>query len=366
MKILIDPTYFNRWQGGRNYLRNFIIAGKLADLEFVFFKTDIEKEFYDVENEFSFWFPKKSSLNWWFYKMGLKSKFRKENELLFENTIGFQVDEPTINKLIPIVRWIPDFQHVDLPHYFSEEEINKRNQSFNKIANESDVIIVSSDHAKQVFLRLFPELESKAQVIHFAIDFNYELVKYDFTYLKNTYNLPDIYFHFPSQWWKHKNHETIIKAAHESKCNLVLTGNMDDYRFPKHKGFLMKLINDSPNNNVISLGNIPYDDMLSIMWHSKAVINASFYEGWSTTIEEAKALQKSILASDIPIMKEQLRDYNDADLIDPNDLKKWIDSFKKPLSKQDRNLSNLKKNNTIKMKEFGHKIKDIFDEVRID
>ena len=41
------------------------------------------------------------------------------------------------------------------------------------------------------------------------------------------------------------------------------------------------------------------------MIHSAAVINPSLFEGWSTTVEEAKALDLNIILSDIPVHREQ-------------------------------------------------------------
>jgi hypothetical protein len=38
---------------------------------------------------------------------------------------------------------------------------------------------------------------------------------------------------------------------------------------------------------------------------SSAVLNPSRFEGWSTTVEEAKTLQRLLLLSDIPVHREQ-------------------------------------------------------------
>src|SRR5690606_26082660 len=40
-------------------------------------------------------------------------------------------------------------------------------------------------------------------------------------------------------------------------------------------------------------------------FHSVAVINPSLFEGWSSTVEEAKALGKSVILSNIPAHVEQ-------------------------------------------------------------
>ena len=36
------------------------------------------------------------------------------------------------------------------------------------------------------------------------------------------------------------------------------------------------------------LGKVPYSDLINLINQSKALINPSLFEGWSTSIEEAK------------------------------------------------------------------------------
>ncbi|MCL4501103.1 MAG: glycosyltransferase, partial [Deltaproteobacteria bacterium] len=47
------------------------------------------------------------------------------------------------------------------------------------------------------------------------------------------------------------------------------------------------------------------EELAALMRHAMAMINPSLFEGWSTTVEEAKSLGKRILLSDIPVHKEQ-------------------------------------------------------------
>jgi glycosyltransferase involved in cell wall biosynthesis len=41
------------------------------------------------------------------------------------------------------------------------------------------------------------------------------------------------------------------------------------------------------------------------MQFAVAFINPSYFEGWSTTVEEAKSMGKGVLLSDIPVHREQ-------------------------------------------------------------
>ena len=53
------------------------------------------------------------------------------------------------------------------------------------------------------------------------------------------------------------------------------------------------------------LGPVPFDHLVGLMRHATAFINPSKFEGWSTTVEEAKSMGKQIILSDIPVHREQ-------------------------------------------------------------
>ena len=52
-------------------------------------------------------------------------------------------------------------------------------------------------------------------------------------------------------------------------------------------------------------GYIPYSHIMPLMRASTAVLNPSLFEGWSTTVEEAKALGVPLLLSDLRVHREQ-------------------------------------------------------------
>jgi glycosyltransferase involved in cell wall biosynthesis len=58
-------------------------------------------------------------------------------------------------------------------------------------------------------------------------------------------------------------------------------------------------------DHFLYLGLIPYDHVLGLAGACEALINPSKFEGWSTPIEEAKALGAPLLLSDIAIHREQ-------------------------------------------------------------
>ena len=121
------------------------------------------------------------------------------------------------------------------------------------------------------------------------------------------------YYYLPNQFWSHKNHIVVFKAVKElineiEELLLVCTGNPYDYKNNTTDYFdsLNKYISDNKlGNNIINLGLVSYDDVNVLMKHCVSVINPSYFEGWSSTVEEAKAFNKNIILSNIDIHKEQ-------------------------------------------------------------
>ena len=129
--------------------------------------------------------------------------------------------------------------------------------------------------------------------------------------LAKKYQMDEPWFHVPNQFWAHKNHTVIIEALHRLKasgrCPLVVsTGKTDDYRNTEYFPSLMRLAEKyGVSDRFLPLGIVPYEDVVALMLYSVAVINPSLFEGWSTSVEESKALGKKILLSDIPVHREQ-------------------------------------------------------------
>ena len=212
---------------------------------------------------------------------------------------------------IKTIGWVADFQHLYFPEFFSESECAQRNVIFNRIACDCDCVLVSSETAKRDLATFAPEADSKTRVLRFVPEVNLNATHISVHDLKEKYDFCTPYFFLPNQFWIHKNHKIVVEALAELKregfCVTVLaTGNKEDYRHPSHFSNLMALVGRlGLTESFKVLGVVPYSDLLSLMRHSLAVINPSLFEGWSSTVEEAKALGVATLLSDLPVHREQ-------------------------------------------------------------
>ena len=209
------------------------------------------------------------------------------------------------------ISWIPDFQHIRMPQYFNQSEIQERNKQFRRLANESHRIIVSSNDALRDFAAFAPDAVDKARVLQFVScpGVGSQILPLD--QLNKFYGVDRPYFHLPNQFWTHKNHAVVIEALSILKKRdinvLVLaTGNTLDHRDPLHFGRLTERAKQlGVDDRFRTLGIVPLPVLHSLMRNAIALINPSNFEGWSTTVEESKSLGLPIVLSDIPVHIEQ-------------------------------------------------------------
>ena len=77
---------------------------------------------------------------------------------------------------------------------------------------------------------------------------------------------------------------------------------MEDYRDSAYVPALMDKVKLAGlEGRFICLGVVPYQTLVSLMHHSLAVLQPSLFEGWSTSVEEAKAMCKQIIMSNIDV-----------------------------------------------------------------
>jgi len=207
--------------------------------------------------------------------------------------------------------WIPDFQHHYFPEFFSKEEIDKRNILHKKISDSAPVIILSSQMAQSDFHRLYPKAIARTQVLNFISYIEPEYFEINPQIIQEKYGLPDSFFLISNQFWKHKNHALVIEALGILKKRkiyptVVFTGSFYNKKNSAYFNQLVSRIKElNLNKQVRILGLIPRVEQIQIMRRCLAVIQPSLFEGWSTVIEDARALGKPMLISDFSVHLEQ-------------------------------------------------------------
>ncbi|NMC49423.1 MAG: glycosyltransferase family 4 protein [Desulfovibrio sp.] len=211
--------------------------------------------------------------------------------------------------------WIPDFQHRFLPRFFSEQERAQRDALHARVAASPGVLVVSSAFAREHFQRFHPDARVKVRVWSFCS--NLQAADADPQGFERL-GLPEKFLYLPNQFWAHKNHLTAFTALRllrerGVRAPLVCTGYRADPRNPEYFEGLRTFLRDHGlEDQVHILGLIPRATQIEVFRRAVAVLQPSLFEGWSTIIEDARALGRPVVASDFPVHREQLRDYDQA------------------------------------------------------
>lgn len=239
-----------------------------------------------------------------------------------------------------LIFWIPDFQEKYLPDFFSPEEVNNRQWCYENMVALGHTIVFSSYSALNDFNTFFPDAKNKKKILQFAV-VHPDLKAIDIEKVKMKYGIEGNYFFSPNQFWQHKNHIAIIEAVRILKykgitVKVVFTGKESDYRNPNYTTNLkQKVVEYQLENEIVFLGFIDRIDQLVLMNNAQAVIQPSLFEGWSTVVEDAKALNKTLIVSNIAVHKEQLE--NKAYYFMPNNYVelalKMIEVINNPMNK---------------------------------
>jgi len=207
--------------------------------------------------------------------------------------------------------WIADLQHRHMPHLFTKEELEQRDRWFAGIAEAPGHVVLSSESARADFLRQYPNARVTSHVWHFCSTLRPDGSERH-AEVRSRYGLTEKFIYIPNQFWKHKDHLTALEALLQLKTRgvripLVCTGFQGDYRQPDHFAKVEGFIQDTGlADQTKLLGVIPRRDQIEVFRMAAAVVQPSLFEGWSTVIEDAKAIGRPILASDIDVHREQL------------------------------------------------------------
>ena len=327
-RIGIIFNFTQSWLGGFYYYQNIIKAlNFLEDDEkpalIIFYNKEFSEHLKGIE------YPYLSLVPWDFKNINKAYfiSFLKRKNIFVDEMIsayGLQGVYPVNDnpvpawKVIPVgtiaAAWFPDLQHKFFPQFFDRKRLWLRELRLKlTLKNATDLVVSSQDtvnHFKQLYnipgnLRIHVlQFVSILDTSHFA---NIEIIR-------NAYHIPHEYFIVSNSFLKHKNHLVVLKAlkvlkSQQRPVHMVFTGKMEVYADPAYLNQLQSFIAENNlANNVSLLGIIPRNHQLCIMKHAKAVLQPSLFEGWNTTIEDAKSLQLPVIASDIEVHKEQLGD----------------------------------------------------------
>jgi glycosyltransferase involved in cell wall biosynthesis len=207
--------------------------------------------------------------------------------------------------------WLYDFQFLHLPEYWQDKHVRWAHQRYNAACRQCDGVMVSSRDALIDLESFAPWCQASKHVLQFVSNpVNFDNLP-TAAQLREMYGLPTDFFYLPNQFWTNKNHRLAVEALailnnEGVSATIVCTGKTTDGRRPEYFDELIEYCAElGVSDRLKILGIVPYVHLQGLMANARAVINPSRFEGWSTTVEEAKTFHKRLLLSDIRVHREQ-------------------------------------------------------------
>jgi glycosyltransferase involved in cell wall biosynthesis len=323
-RVAIAYSFHDRdWNGGRNYFGSLfraVAAAGEADIQFVLVTgrhtvTSLPEEFPQLEvirtplldRMHPLWLARQVTL-----------RLRDTDPLLAQFLRRHEIDILSHSGQLGRRRgapktldWLYDFQFMHLPEYWQEKHLRWARKRYRAACRNCDALLVSSNDALGDLMKFAPWSTVPKRVLQFVSNpVDYGKLP-SLASLRAKYAIPDDYFHLPNQFWTNKNHRLVIDALRLLRQRsfepvVVCTGKTFDGRRPEYFAELMDhCASSGVSGQFRTLGVVPYQDTQALMAHSRAVVNPSRFEGWSTTVEEAKTMGKVLLLSDIKVHREQ-------------------------------------------------------------
>lgn len=325
--------WFDRPQeytGGLNYMRNLLFAlSVLEDKQirpYIFFGKNVDpavvRPFEALATVVRASMLDRKSISWYLHQIF----FRIFGSLLMvhlairRHGISIVSHSDRIcsrSRSFRIISWIPDFQYLHLPDLFPrnpEDEVKR----MRTLVAHTDALVLSSYAALEDFRCIAdPRKAANVTVLPFVSQpggASEDMARVPtLADIETKYGFHGHYFFLPNQFWEHKNHGVVFAAVKTLRDRgidvlLLCTGNLQDYRVT-HTAYADKLrqfIDDNDlRGHIKILGLIDYADVLYLMRYCVSVVNPSRFEGWSSTVEEARSMGKRLILSDISVHREQ-------------------------------------------------------------
>jgi len=234
------------------------------------------------------------------------------------------------------------------PEAGSQKEYKSREKHYSRMCREAKGVLVDSTIGKQQLIESYNIPSLKVHELPFIAP------KYIYQNKNSTplnYNLPTKYIFYPAQFWEHKNHKSLVRAASQLIAKLpdlkmVFVGSPNN-------GYnsLIELIKKLGLQDVfILLDQVPDDEMRILYKNARALVMPTFFGPTNIPPLEAFACGCPVAISNIYGMPDQVG--SAGLLFDPNSVVEIADIIYK-LWTDDDIVNNLIKNGFEKNKDWS-------------
>ena len=216
------------------------------------------------------------------------------------------------------VGYLYDFQHRDIPEFFSDDERARRDEHFVDMVERSDAMFVTSRSVAGHTQRMLGVPEQRILVMPFTAYANADWFALDNAAARQKYAVDARYLMICNHFWMHKDHATALRAFAQlvampkhADLQLVMTGETSDFRDPKHFASILALIETlGIADRCRIVGLIPKHDQIALLRGAALLLQPTRYEGGpgGGSLYEALGLGLPAVVSDIDVNLEAASD----------------------------------------------------------
>jgi glycosyltransferase involved in cell wall biosynthesis len=204
---------------------------------------------------------------------------------------------------LPSVVTLPDIQEVFLPEFFSAWNLFSRDRHFRGSTRMADCVITHSEFTKQTLVEHHRIPAEKVLVAYQApqrIFLESESGRQPAT------DLPEDFVFFPANFWRHKNHDGLLRALrllqneHGLSINVVLTG----YPVPNGYPVAEKAKEYGVEAMVHHIGYVRTEELVYLYRRARMLVFPSRYEGFGIPLVEAMVVGCPIAAANSTALPE--------------------------------------------------------------
>jgi len=210
------------------------------------------------------------------------------------------------------IGWITDLQHCHYPQFFSPEELEHRDGLFRFLVATCSRIICSSQTVETDLQRAYCVAPGQTAVVRFSSQIPRQVSPEQIARTLEQLRIDRPFVYLPNQFWLHKNHSTAFAAwrllteRNPQAPLLVCSGALEEPRDNYHVPLLLDYLETHQLQDSVRILGLVERQQQTVLYHAaSAFLQPSLFEGWSTTVEEAKSLGRPLILSDIPVHREQ-------------------------------------------------------------
>jgi glycosyltransferase involved in cell wall biosynthesis len=291
------------------------------------------------------------------------SFFRPDEAFLDETLISHGVEvvhlpfQDGLQTELPTIYHPHDLQHEYFPENFNWFQRHHRNTNWKQHAESAQVVMAASASVKHDLESCWNIDPKKIQVVPIPPP------NREWNTTPSRRIAEGDYVVYPAVFWKHKNHENLIKAISQmvnrgENITCILAGAKGP-QFKRCKRLIRKL---SLENHIKIVGHVPDREFDELIKDSSCVVIPSLFEAASLTVWEAQIAGVPVACSDIPIFREQSDD--SAAYFDPYDPTSIAEVLNQVMTNNELRGSLLKKAQTktslLKSRHFAEQMISIY------